>query len=78
MGTRAEQTKAAKRIREAERAVLAQAVAMVHQHERAQVTRLHGAFDAEATREQWRLWDELRRRVSVLDQAEAEEEARNG
>jgi hypothetical protein len=64
-------------VRYAERSVLAQAVGMIHAHEqRLRDAALGRGRDDSAA--QWEEWDELRRRVSVLDQAEAEEEARNG
>lgn len=73
MGKKLQTEKADKRIREAQRAVLATAVEMVHFRDRA--FRQSALGLADASREQWRLWDELQHRVRELDGAEAAKEA---
>lgn len=73
MGKKHLNEKADKRIREAQRAVLATAVEMVHFHDRKLNQKALGLADA--SREQWRLWDELQHRVRELDGAEAAKEA---
>ncbi len=75
MGKKLQNEKADKRIREAQRAVLATAVEMVHFHDRAFRQSALGLADDH--REQWRLWDELQHRVHELDGAKAEKEAQS-
>lgn len=77
MGKKLQTEKADKRIREAERAVLATAVEMVHFHKRDLNQKALGKGMVDAHREQWRLWDELRARVKALDIAKAEKEAQS-
>lgn len=75
MGKKLQNEKVDKRIREAQRAVLATAVEMVHFHDRTFNQKALGMCMQDAHREQWRLWDELEARVKALDGAEAAKEA---